>query len=156
MLRSLLTLSAAASTAVGFVVNNGTSCYVFPEALTHFGHPVDDTPSILQAFDLCGINGSVILTDHTFHIDQVMNTTNLLNCDVSLFGEMVWSTNVPYWLSHSYGIVFQNLSTAWLFGGTNVTFDGYGQGRLNGQGTPAATHPDMQQVSDFADRTDLV
>ena len=137
MFISLFALSLTASTALGYVVNNGTSCYVFPEALSHGGQPVDDTPSILQAFDLCGINGSVILTDHTFTINQVMNTTNLLNCDVSLLGEMVWSTNVPYWLSHSYGIVFQNLSTAWLFGGTNVTFKGYGQGRFNGQGMRA-------------------
>ncbi|KAM0800807.1 putative exo-polygalacturonase [Usnea florida] len=125
MFMSLLSLSLAASTALGYVVNNGTSCYVFPEALSYGGQPVDDTPSILQAFDLCGINGSVIFTNHTFTVDQVMNTTNLLNCDVSLYGEMVWSTNVPYWLSHSYGVVFQNLSTAWLFGGTNVTFRGY-------------------------------
>ena len=137
MFKSLLSLSLAASAALGYVVNNGTSCYLFPEALTHAGQPVDDTPSILQAFDLCGINGSVIFTNHTFTINQVMNTTNLLNCDVSLLGEMVWSTNVPYWLSHSYDIVFQNLSTAWLFGGTNVTFKGYGQGLLNGQGMRA-------------------
>lgn len=132
--KSLFLLGVTASTTLAYVVNNGTSCYVFPEALSHAGQPVDDTPSILQAFDLCGINGSVILTDNTFTIDQVMNTTNLLNCDVSLLGEMVWSTNVPYWLSHSYDVVFQNLSTAWLFGGINVTFRGYGQGLLNGQG----------------------
>lgn len=131
---SLLLLLGAASTAVGYVVNNGTSCYVYPESLTHFGQPVDDTPSILRAFELCGTNGSVILTDNTFHIDQVMNTTNLLNCDVELHGEMVWSTNVPYWLSHSYSVVYANLSTAWLFGGTNVTFRGFGKGRFNGNG----------------------
>ncbi|KAF6234758.1 hypothetical protein HO173_006978 [Letharia columbiana] len=134
MFRPLFLLTVAVRVALGFVVNNGTSCYVFPESISHSGQPVDDTPSILQAFDLCGINGSVILTNSTFYVDQVMNTTNLLNCDVSLLGEMIWSTNVPYWLSHSYDVVFQNLSTAWLFGGTNVTFKGYGQGRFNGQG----------------------
>ena len=134
MLRLFLLLCASATSALGYVVNNGTSCYVYPASLTHFGQLVDDTPSILQAFDLCGINGSVILTNNTFNIDQVMNTTNLLNCDVSLYGDMIWSTNVPYWLSHSYSVVYANLSTAWLFGGTNVSFRGYGQGLFNGNG----------------------
>ncbi len=133
MLKPLL-LSAIASTALAYVVNNGTECYVYPESLTHGGQPVDDTPSILQAFELCGINGSIILTDNTFHINQVMNTTNLLNCDVSLYGEMIWSTNVPYWLSHSFSVEYANLSTAWFFGGTNVTFRGYGKGRFDGNG----------------------
>lgn len=129
-----LLLAAIVPKIHAFVVNKGTECHVYPESLFYGGHPVDDTPSILQAFELCGTNGSVIFTDHTFNIDQVMNTTNLLNCDVSLHGELLWSTNIPYWLSHGYFITFQNLTTAWLFGGTNVTFRGYGKGVLNGQG----------------------
>lgn len=118
----------------GYVVNNGTSCYLYPESLTHFGQPVDDTPSILQAFELCGINGSVIFTENTFHLDQIMNTTNLLNCDVSIGGELRFSNNIPYWLSHSINVGLQNQSTAWLFGGTNVSFRGVGSGWINGQG----------------------
>jgi galacturan 1,4-alpha-galacturonidase len=51
------------------------------------------------------------------YIDQVINTTNLLNCDVSIYGEVVWSTNVPFWLSHSYPVVYANLSTAWFLSG---------------------------------------
>ncbi|KIW77231.1 hypothetical protein Z517_09677 [Fonsecaea pedrosoi CBS 271.37] len=134
LLKPLFAVLAAASTAVGYVVNNGTACYVYPESLTHFGEPVDDTPSILQAFELCGTNGSVILTENTFHINQVMNTTGLVNCDVELHGEMIWSDNIPYWLGHSYSVVYANLSTAWFFGGENVTFKGFGKGRFNGNG----------------------
>ncbi|KAI4148248.1 MAG: hypothetical protein LQ340_005159 [Diploschistes diacapsis] len=118
---------------VGYVVNNGTSCYLYPESTTHFGQPVDDSPSIIQAFELCGTNGSVIFTNNTFNVGQAMNTTNLLNCNVSLQGELLFSTNVPYWLSHSYNVGLQNQSTAWLFGGMNVTFNGSG-GSINGQG----------------------
>lgn len=118
-------LSLVFTSELAYAVNNGTECYLFPESLTHGGQPMDDSPSILRAIELCGINGSVILTDNTFHINQVMNTTNFVNCDISLYCEMVWSTNVPYWLSHSFSVVYANLSTAWLFGGTNVTFRGY-------------------------------
>ncbi|KAL9620689.1 MAG: hypothetical protein Q9160_004825 [Pyrenula sp. 1 TL-2023] len=116
-----------------FVVNNATDCYVYPESLTHFGQPVDDTPSILQAFELCGTNGSVTFTNYTFHVDQVMTTTDLLNCNVYLQGELQYSTNIPYWLSHSINVGLQNQSTAWLFGGQNVTFKGQG-GFINGNG----------------------
>jgi len=82
---ALLLHVAVASTTLG---------YVYPESLTHSGQPVDDMLSILQAFDLCGTNGSVILTKNIPYIDQVINTTNLLNCDVSIYGEMIWSTHV--------------------------------------------------------------
>ena len=139
MFRFLVALGALWTATSAYVVNNGTECYLYPESLTHFGQPVDDTPSILQAFELCGINGSVIFTENTFNINQVMNTTNLQNCDVSLHGEMLWSTNVPYWLSHSMSVTFQNLSTSWFFGGTNVTFRGYGKGVLNGNGKLASS-----------------
>jgi hypothetical protein len=47
MLRHALLLHvAAASTTLGYVVNNGTSCYVYLESLTHSGQLVDDTPSM--------------------------------------------------------------------------------------------------------------
>lgn len=127
-------LSSIVSSVTAYVVNNGSTCYVYPESLTHFGQPVDDTPSILQAFELCGTNGSVILTNNTFHVNQVMNTTGLTNCDVELHGEMVWSDNIPYWLGHSYSVTYANLSTAWFFGGENVTFRGFGSGRFDGNG----------------------
>ncbi|KAL4887965.1 pectin lyase fold/virulence factor [Aspergillus ambiguus] len=119
--------------ALGYVVNEGTSCTLYPEALTHNGQAVDDAPSIHEAFSLCGTNGTVIFEDHIFHINSVLNTTNLLNCDVSLRGELRFSDNIPYWLSHSYNVVLQNQSTAWLFGGTNVTLQGEG-GWFNGNG----------------------
>ncbi|KAJ9303438.1 CAZyme family GH28 [Paecilomyces variotii] len=112
----LLRLLALIASATAYVVNEGTECRLFPESSTHNGHPVDDTPSILQAFELCGTNGSVVFPNETFYVNQVMNTTNLLNCDVSIY------------------VVFQNLSAAWIFGGTNVTVKGYGQGKFFGNG----------------------
>ncbi|KAF2233654.1 glycoside hydrolase family 28 protein [Viridothelium virens] len=135
MFSALWLLAAAVPSAVAYVVNNGTDCYVYPESLVNDGEPTDDTPSVLQAFQLCGVNGSITMTEgNHFYIDQVMNTTNLENCNVNILGEMEWSTDVPYWLSHSLPVVYANLSTAWLFGGTNVTIRGYSKGLFNGNG----------------------
>ena len=119
--------------SLSYVVNNGTDCYLYPESTTHNGQPVDDSQSIQSAFELCGTNGTVRFAKETFYVDRVMNTTNLLNCNVVLKGDVYFSTNVPYWLSHSINVGLQNQSTSWLFGGTNVTIDGEG-GSLNGNG----------------------
>lgn len=133
----LLRFVALATTAAGYVVttlvNDKATCYLYPESLRHDGEAVDDAPSIYQAFQTCGQNGDVIFTDGIFNIKSVMNTTNLANCDVTLQGELRFSTDIDYWLSHSYDVVFQNQSTAWLFGGENVTFRADG-GWYNGQG----------------------
>lgn len=45
-----------------------------------------------------------------------------------------WSTNISYWLNHSLPVGYQNQSTAWVFGGKNIRFDGHGYGTLNGNG----------------------
>ena len=119
--------------AAGYVIQEDDTCTLYPESLRNDGQPIDDAPAIHQAFDLCGIDGSVIFSNNTFNINSVLNTTNLVNCDVSLRGELRFSTNISYWLSHSYSVVFQDQSTAWLFGGQNVTFRGEG-GWYNGQG----------------------
>ncbi|EAU30162.1 predicted protein [Aspergillus terreus NIH2624] len=116
-----------------WVDNRGTTCVLYPESLVHRGQPVDDAPSIQQAFDMCGTNGTVIFSENVFHVNTVLNTTNLLNCDVHLRGELRFSTNIPYWRTHSISVVLQDQVTAWLFGGQNVNFYGEG-GFYNGQG----------------------
>ncbi|CRG92671.1 hypothetical protein PISL3812_09735 [Talaromyces islandicus] len=119
--------------ARAYVVNEGTTCEIYPEALSHNGAAVDDAPSIHEAFELCGTNGTVLFTNGTFNVNSVLNTTNLVNCNVSLRGELRFSTNIPYWRSHVFPVIYQNQSTAWLFGGTNVTLRGEG-GWINGNG----------------------
>lgn len=129
----LLSVLGLAGAVAGYVVNVGTTCTLYPESTTHNGQLVDDVPSIHQAFDLCGVNGTVVFSNGTFYIASVMNTTNLLNVDVKLQGRLLFSDNIPYWRSHSFPVIFQNQVTAWLFGGKNVTLRGEG-GWIDGQG----------------------
>ncbi|KAI9285671.1 pectin lyase fold/virulence factor [Umbelopsis sp. AD052] len=105
------------------------TCRLYPA-----GNGTDDTPNILKAFQQCGVNGTIIFTNHTFQIDQVMNTTNLYNCDVHIHGTLLWSTNITYWVNNLLPVQFQNLSTSWLFGGKDVRLHGYGHGTLDGNG----------------------
>ena len=61
-----------------------------------------------------------------------MDTTGLRNCDISIYGKVVWSTNIQYWLAHSISATYAGRSAAWLFGGTNITMRGYGKALFNG------------------------
>ncbi|OQE19412.1 hypothetical protein PENSTE_c015G06691 [Penicillium steckii] len=131
-MKSWLLLSWATAVA-SYVVNENTTCTLYPESLNHNGDPVDDVPSIHQAFNQCGNDGTVVFSNHTFNINSILNTTNLANCDVLLRGELRFSDDISYWRSNSYSVVLQNQSTAWLFGGTNVTLRGEG-GWYNGNG----------------------
>ena len=113
--------------------HEGDVCKLYPESLRYNGQPVDDVPSIQEAFRRCGNNAKVIFTDHIFNIGSVMNTTNLVNVDVILHGVLQFSTDIAYWRANAFPVIFQNQSTAWFFGGTNVTFRGEG-GWIDGQG----------------------
>ncbi|KAH2007746.1 hypothetical protein KXV95_001047 [Aspergillus fumigatus] len=95
---------------------------------------VDDTPAILNAFRRCGKEGRIVFQNTTYHVNSVMNTSGLHNCDIDLYGTLLWGTNISYWLSNSLDVGYQNQSTAWVMGGKNIRFNGHGYGTLNGNG----------------------
>ncbi|KAK8044746.1 pectin lyase-like protein [Apiospora rasikravindrae] len=101
----------------------------------------DSAPAIREAFARCGHNpddagarGQVVFKGETYHIQSVLNTTGLRNVDVDLRGTLLWDQNIPYWLNHSLPVGYQNQSSAWLFGGDNVRWNGHGYGTLDGNG----------------------
>lgn len=99
----------------------------------------DSAPAIIQAFSDCGHNGGtsrgrVIFTNETYTVKSVMNTTGLSNVDIELHGTLLWDTNIPYWLNHSLPVGYQNQTSAWLFDGEGLRWDGYGHGTLDGNG----------------------
>jgi hypothetical protein len=51
----------------------------------------DDAPAILNAFSECGHGGHIILTNGTFHINTIMNTTGLRDYDIDIHGYMLVS-----------------------------------------------------------------
>lgn len=124
-MKSWLILTWATAVA-SYVVKNNVTCTLYPESLTHNTEPVDDAPSIHEAFKMCGNDGTVIFSNHTFNINSIFNNTNLVNCEVLLCGELCFSDDILYWRSYLYSVVLQNQSIAWLFRGTNVTLRGEG------------------------------
>ncbi|PLB46165.1 galacturan 1,4-alpha-galacturonidase B [Aspergillus steynii IBT 23096] len=94
----------------------------------------DDAPAIVQAFKQCGRGGKIIFKPTTYHVNSVMNITWLEDVDIDIKGELLWGTNIQYWLNHSLPVGYQNQSTAFILGGNNVRIDGHGVGTLNGNG----------------------
>ncbi|RAO69202.1 uncharacterized protein BHQ10_005214 [Talaromyces amestolkiae] len=95
---------------------------------------VDDAPAIYDAFHECGQNGRVVFSNTTYYINSVMNTSHLHNCEIDIYGTLLWGTNLTYWLNNSLPVGYQNQSTAWVLGGTDIKVDGHGYGTLNGNG----------------------
>jgi galacturan 1,4-alpha-galacturonidase len=118
----------------------------------------NDAPTIIVAFHKCGHNGKVVFMNHTYHIKTVINSTVLPNCHVELHWILLvhiaiqsqepyrnqdwyrlilyqWSTNTSYWLQNSLPKSYQNQSSVWFFGVSNVKFDDFGYGAFgeNGQ-----------------------
>lgn len=124
----MLSLSCLVSAEM---VKEGSVCTVTPLGVAG----QDDTPQILDAFSQCGTDGSVIFQEGTYNIRQVMDTSNLRNCDISIYGKFLWSAdNLQYWISNTFPVTYAGLHTSWLLGGTNITMRGYGQALFDGNG----------------------
>ncbi|KAF9458085.1 pectin lyase-like protein [Collybia nuda] len=63
-----------------------------------------------------------------------MNTTGLENVYIDLSGTLLWGTNITYWRANGLPLDYLNMTTAWMFGGKNVTFEGHGTGTFDGNG----------------------
>ncbi|KAF4835613.1 Alpha-L-rhamnosidase rgxB [Colletotrichum tropicale] len=98
------------------------------------GDGSDDTPAILAAFDKCKTDGHIVFENVTYHIDQVMKTTDLNNVKIDIRGTLLWSKNTTYWLENSLPIGYQNQTTAWVLGGKHLDVNGFGYGTFNGNG----------------------
>ena len=95
----------------------------------------DDGPAIADALNGdCRSHSIVVLPGDKYHINTPMTTTDLDDVQLHLFGRLLWSTDIDYWLSVSMPIGFQNQSTVWYFGGDGVSWDGHGDGVLDGNG----------------------
>jgi len=114
---------------------SGITCTVTPAA-----NGADSAAVIRKAFKSCGRakagqRNRIVFKNTTYTIGSVLETTNLQNVDIELYGTLSWdNSNLNYWLENSLVVGYQNQSTAWRLGGDSITFNGYGTGTFNGNG----------------------
>jgi len=125
----LVVLAWALSPAVAEMVKVASTCTVTPSGTS------DDTPQILSAFRSCATDSAIIFQEGTYNIRQVMDTSNLKNVTIDIYGKWVWSAdNLSYWIANTLSVTYANLYTAWKLGGTNVSLRGHGKALFDGNG----------------------
>ncbi|KAF1850260.1 glycoside hydrolase family 28 protein [Cucurbitaria berberidis CBS 394.84] len=94
----------------------------------------DDAPAILTAFKECRKHGKIIFEPKTYYVNSALNISGLEDVEIDIQGQLLWSTDILYWLNASLPVGYQNQSTAFILGGNNVRIDGHGVGTFNGNG----------------------
>ncbi|EJD03462.1 pectin lyase-like protein [Fomitiporia mediterranea MF3/22] len=94
----------------------------------------DDSPAIVTAFERCSEDSTIIFESGTYHIESVMNTTGLKNVKIDNRGYLLWGTDLDYWRNNSLPLGYQNQTTAWRLGGTDILWVGHNIGTFDGNG----------------------
>ncbi|KIV85759.1 hypothetical protein PV11_01419 [Exophiala sideris] len=115
----------------------GSRCVVTP-----LGWGQDDSSQILAAVEECGVNGTITLpAPYVYTISHRMHMY-LENARFEIYGTLLFTPDLTYWIDNSFRVEFQNQSTAWIVEGHNFTIDGGGwqQGGVDGNGQAWMTH----------------
>ncbi|KAH7335750.1 pectin lyase fold/virulence factor [Rhizoctonia solani] len=131
LLTQLLQYSLLASfwrlSSAGYMSQKGSNFVITPG-----DQGADDSQAIIDAFKQCGHNGHIEFQNVTYHIERVVNTTELAHCTVDIKGTLLWGTDIQYWLNNSLPIGYQKQSSAWFLGGKNLRVRGFGYGTIDG------------------------
>ncbi|KAF2849594.1 glycoside hydrolase family 28 protein [Plenodomus tracheiphilus IPT5] len=110
--------------------HNSKTCIVKPSGT----NKTDDAPAIRAAFKECRQHSKIVFEPTTYFINSILNISNLQDVDIDIQGQLLWSTDIQYWLNASLPVGYQNQSTAFRLGGDNVRINGHGVGTFNGNG----------------------
>ncbi|KAE8159350.1 putative exopolygalacturonase X [Aspergillus tamarii] len=97
------------------------------------GDGTDDAPYILAALKQCNNGGKVVFAeDKEYTIGTALDMTFLKHVDLEILGKITFTPDTDYWQENSFKHTFQNATTFFNLGGTDVNV--YGGGELNGNG----------------------
>ncbi|KAK6971875.1 galacturan 1,4-alpha-galacturonidase B [Favolaschia claudopus] len=146
---SAAALGALADPAVPSVERQKETCVIKASGT----NATDDGPVIREAFQNCGHHGRVVFEATTYYVNSVLDIRDLEDVDIDIYGKLLWSTNIQYWLNHSLPVGYQNQSTAFILGGNNLRIDGHNTGTFDGNGDYWYSFISEQPVhSDFPGR----
>ncbi|KAK5701219.1 Exopolygalacturonase X-1 [Elasticomyces elasticus] len=109
--------------------SRGRTCYV----QSHNDLKTDDSPYILDAVNKCNNGGRVIFPQGTTYvIGTALDLSHLEHVDIDIQAYIQFSNDTDYWQGASFFQTFQNATTFFELGGTDVNV--YGGGMLDGNG----------------------
>ncbi|KAL7271762.1 hypothetical protein RUND412_005456 [Rhizina undulata] len=93
----------------------------------------DDAPAILAAAHKCNNGGTVVFSaDTTYTVGTGLDLTFLKHIDLDIQGTIQFTADTEYWSTNAFNLTYQNATTFWMIGGTDVNI--YGGGTLDGNG----------------------
>ncbi|KAK7702698.1 hypothetical protein SLS57_011249 [Botryosphaeria dothidea] len=120
--------SARPSTAQGSPPRNRT-CVVE----SHDDQATDDSEYITAALGDCNDGGHVIFPGtQTYVINEPLDLTHLLSIDIDIQGTIQFTDDIEHWLNSTFDLGFQNATSFFKLGGSDVNV--YGGGTIDGQG----------------------
>ncbi|KAF2090013.1 glycoside hydrolase family 28 protein [Saccharata proteae CBS 121410] len=109
-------------------IDRTRTCYVAASC-----NGTDDSTSFLQAIDSCNNGGQVVFSaNKTYTIGTALDLTYLEHIDIVIEGYVQFTNDTDYWQANAFQQVFQNATTFFQLGGTDVNV--YGGGTLDGNG----------------------
>lgn len=103
-------------------------------AESHNDLKTDDAQNILQAIQACNNGGHVLFAEkHTYTIASPLNLTGLSAVDLDIQGTLSFpSDNLTYWQTHAFDLAYQNATSFFILGGSDIHV--YGAGTVQGNG----------------------
>jgi galacturan 1,4-alpha-galacturonidase len=102
---------------------------------SHNDGVTDDSDSITETLASCNEGGHVIFPESlTYQVHKPLDMTNLSNVDIDIQGYITFSDDLKYWLNNSFNLQYQNATSFFMLGGSDVNV--YGGGTLDGSGQP--------------------
>ncbi|GAB1217347.1 hypothetical protein ATERTT37_006586 [Aspergillus terreus] len=97
------------------------------------GDGTDDAAFVLSALRKCNNGGKVVFdADKEYTIGTALDMTFLRHVDLEILGRIQFTNDTDYWQAHAFRHGFQNATTFFQLGGTDVNV--YGGGTLDGNG----------------------
>ncbi|KAK4504503.1 hypothetical protein PRZ48_005419 [Zasmidium cellare] len=105
------------------------TCYV----KSHDDLKTDDSKYILNALHECNNGGHVVFPQGTTYVvGTALDLQFLKHIDIDIQAYIQFTNDTTYWQSHAFNQTFQNATTFFQLGGTDVNI--YGGGMLDGNG----------------------
>lgn len=104
-------------------------------AESHNDLKTDDAENILAAVQACNNGGHVIFAEkQTYTIASPLNLTGLSSVDLDIQGTLNFpSDNLTYWQANSFDLQYQNATSFFILGGSDINVYGWGTVQGNGQ-----------------------
>ncbi|PSN67066.1 extracellular exo-polygalacturonase-like protein [Corynespora cassiicola Philippines] len=100
---------------------------------SHDDGVTDDSEYILQALEECNHGGHVLFPrTQSYVIDDALDMTNLSSVDIDIQGNIKFTNDIQHWLNITFDLGFQNATSFFKLGGSDINV--YGGGIIDGQG----------------------